>query len=239
MLYLFRKVLIVIWLVISCLVVLPICFILPFRPSNGRRFTKLFSPLSQWILGYEQEVHGIDKVLNLEKGIILASHQDSLDLIVYGGLINDKMVTIGKKQIKWIPFFGQVYWLSDHLLIDRSNRRRAVATIERAVEKIHQKGYVVWIMPEGTRSRGKGLQKFKKGAFHLALQAKLPLYPVVFTSINKALDFNKWNAGKIEVDFLDPIETSKYDADSMEELMSVCYEKMSEAIERLDSRIKG
>ena len=53
-------------------------------------------------------------------------------------------------------------------------------------------------MPEGTRSRGKGLLEFKKGAFHMAINGKVKLVPVIVSSY-KYLDLNKWNSGKIVV----------------------------------------
>ncbi len=64
-----------------------------------------------------------------------------------------------------MPLFGQLYWLSGNILIDRKNRTRAFETMAETARKIKEKCLSVWIFPEGTRSRGRGLLPFKLGHF--------------------------------------------------------------------------
>ena len=61
----------------------------------------------------------------------------------------ENCVSLGKKSLKWIPFFGQLYWLSGNILIDRANRSKAAGTISKSAEKIKQKGLSVWMFPGG------------------------------------------------------------------------------------------
>ena len=81
-------------------------------------------------------------------------------------------MSIGKKSILWMPLFGQIYWLSGNILIDRANRARAFETLAQTAVKIKEKCLSIWIFPEGTRSRGRGLLPFKAGAFHRRLLRK-------------------------------------------------------------------
>lgn len=75
---------------------------------------------------------------------------------------------------------GQV-WLSGAVFIKRRNRKDAVQTMQQVGRDMKRKGVSVWIFPEGTRSntRKVDMLPFKKGAFHLAIQAQVPIIPVV------------------------------------------------------------
>jgi 1-acyl-sn-glycerol-3-phosphate acyltransferase len=59
--------------------------------------------------------------------------------------------------------FGLLYWLTGNLLIDRNNRAKAHGTIAQVVKHIQKRNISVWMFPEGTRSRGRGLLPFKTG----------------------------------------------------------------------------
>ena len=83
-----------------------------------------------------------------------------------------------QKTIGIYSFFGQIYWLSGHLLIDRSNRESAIASIKEVTQIVHKNLLSLWIWPEGTRARDGRLTPFKKGFVHLALDTKLPIVPI-------------------------------------------------------------
>ncbi len=75
-----------------------------------------------------------------------------------------------------MPLFGQLYWLTGNILIDRANRSKAKGTIDQVVNSIKESDVSVWMFPEGTRSRGRGLLPFKTGAFHAAMVQEYQLY---------------------------------------------------------------
>ncbi|MCR9205963.1 MAG: 1-acyl-sn-glycerol-3-phosphate acyltransferase, partial [Halobacteriovoraceae bacterium] len=141
------------------------------------------------------------KVFNREKlksfdgpVVFISNHQDNFDAFIIGGFVPQKTVSIGKKVIKYFPLFGQIYWLSGNILIDRKRKKRALGTMKQAADQMNEKGINVWVMPEGTRSRGKGLQSLKKGAFHLAIQTGYPVVPVSLSNYAQILNLNGMNA---------------------------------------------
>lgn len=79
--------------------------------------------------------------------------------------------------------------LSGTVFIDRSNRKSAIAAFDSAVKEIKRDRKSVWIFPEGTRSYydKPDLLPFKKGAFHLAVQAGVPIVPVVVENYTHVL----------------------------------------------------
>ena len=86
-----------------------------------------------------------------------------------------------KSSLKWVPFLGQFMALSKTVFINRTSRSAALAAFSQAAETMHSEQQSVFIFPEGTRSYANTptLLPFKKGAFHLAVQAQIPIIPVV------------------------------------------------------------
>jgi lysophosphatidate acyltransferase len=79
--------------------------------------------------------------------------------------------------------------LSGTIFIDRTNRRTAVAAFDGAAAEMQKYRQSVFIFPEGTRSyfEQPDLLPFKKGAFHLAVQAKVPIVPVVVANYSHVM----------------------------------------------------
>ena len=86
-----------------------------------------------------------------------------------------------KKSLARVPFLGWFMTLSGTVFIDRKNRETAVRAFDGAAEEMRREAQSVFIFPEGTRSYATGpeLLAFKKGAFHLAVKAGVPVVPVV------------------------------------------------------------
>jgi len=148
-------------------------------------------------MGLKVEVRVPDEVKALGPVVYVANHQSNLDMFTVSAAVQKNTVTVGKKSLKWFPFFGQMYWLTGNILIDRKNTDKAMGTINQTVEKIKEKGYSVWLFPEGTRSKGRGLLRFKTGAFRTALEAGVPVVPVCASNLHGAIQWNRWNNGKI------------------------------------------
>ena len=86
-----------------------------------------------------------------------------------------------KKSLRMAPFLGWFMALSGTVFIDRANRTTAMKAFEGAAAEIKRHRQSVFIFPEGTRSNAEEptLLDFKKGAFHLAIQAGVPIVPIV------------------------------------------------------------
>lgn len=123
--------------------------------------------------------------------IYIANHQNNWDIFTVSSAVTPNVVTVGKKSLAYMPLFGQLYWITGNILIDRANRSKAMGTIEQVVEKIKGRDISVWMFPEGTRSRGRGLLPFKTGAFHAAVGAQVPIIPIVCSTTEGKFKLNR------------------------------------------------
>ena len=94
-----------------------------------------------------------------------------MDIVIAAQIKLKNTVTLGKKEILYFPIFGQWYWLSGNILIKRERKSSIIRSMLRVNKTITKKNRSIVIMPEGTRSKGKGLAKFKTGAFRTAVSA--------------------------------------------------------------------
>ena len=170
--------------------------------------------------------------------IYIANHQNNYDMVTISSMVPEKTVTIGKRSLIWIPFFGLVYWATGNIFINREKRSSAISTMAKVGEIIRQRQISIWMFPEGTRSRGRGLLPFKTGAFHTAISAGVPIIPIVCSTLHKKVDLNRWDNGTVICEELDPIDTSGYNRDNLKELIEHCYQVMQNRIVELDEEIK-
>ena len=112
--------------------------------------------------------------------------------------------------------------LSKTVFIERKSRSQAVAAFDKAAEQMHNNHQSVYIFPEGTRSYydHPDLLPFKKGAFHLAVQAQVPIIPVAIANYSNVLDVKRklFRPGTVPVRVAKPIETkgkTKEDVDAL------------------------
>lgn len=233
MLAIIRLVLVAVFIVLSAIVGLLICLVRPFYAPNVALFSRWYG-WSAWIFGLKVEVRQAPDVVAAMPCVFLANHQNNYDLFTISKALLPGTVTIGKKSLKWIPFFGQLYWLSGNILIDRANKSKAVGTMQGAVDRILQDKVSVWVFPEGTRSYGRGLLPFKTGAFHIAQQAQVPLVPICMSNTSK-VRLNKWNNGRVIIEILSPIPPEQ--GISARELAEKIRQQMAEKIKQLDSEV--
>ncbi|CAO0803557.1 unnamed protein product [Mucor circinelloides] len=116
-----------------------------------------------------------------QAAIYVCNHQTVMDIMFMGNVFPKRTAVVAKKSIRWVPFLGWFMILSKTIFLDRGNRDNAIKQARQAAVDIHRKKMGVWIYPEGTRSNsGKNeLLPFKKGAFYMATQAKVPIIPIV------------------------------------------------------------
>lgn len=112
--------------------------------------------------------------------------------------------------------------LSNTVFIDRANRKSAMAAFDIVAKHMQSERQSVYIFPEGTRSYydKPDMLPFKKGAFHLAVQAQVPIVPIVAANYSNILNIRKriFRAGRIPIKVLPPIETKGLEAKDVDEL---------------------
>jgi 1-acyl-sn-glycerol-3-phosphate acyltransferase len=237
MLYVIRFVLIFIYLCLIGLLGIFVCLLRPFHPDNTRWFGNIYSWGGAAILGIKIRVKNFDSLKNMGPCVYVVNHQDNLDLFVCGRVVPKRTVTIGKKSLKYLPFFGQLYWLAGNLLIDRKNRSRSKQTINLSKQALTTKNTSIWVFAEGTRNRGRNLLPFKKGAFIMAIEAGVPVVPICISSYARKIDLRRWRSCTIEIRVLPPIFTDNLTDGDTDKLSQQCWNQMKETIDAMDKEI--
>ena len=206
----------------------------PFHRNNVHLTAGVLGKISK-LLGLEIEIRIPKSVKDLGPAVYIANHQNSYDIFTISGAVQKNTVSVGKKSLKWIPFFGQMYWLTGNILIDRKNSNKALNTIALTAKKIQEKQLSVWLFPEGTRSYGGGLLPFKTGAFRTAIQAEVPLVPVCASNTHNTINLNRWNNGKMIIEFLEPIALNSDGTESIREITNNVHSIMKDKINQLSA----
>lgn len=212
------------------------CLLRPFHRNNTSLFSHLFGAMHR-VIGVQLEIRVPAQVRDQGPFVYVANHQNSWDLFTLSRSLPPGTVSVGKKSLKWIPFFGQLYWLAGNILIDRKNSSKAYGTITTTIEAINKKKLSIWLFPEGTRSYGRGLLPFKTGAFHSAIGAQVPLVPVCMSTTHGQIKLNRWHNGKIIIEMLEPIATDGFNRDTIRTLMATTHDAMLTTINRLDAEV--
>lgn len=135
--------------------------------------------------------------------VIIGNHQSELDVLLLGTIFPPYTSVTAKSSLKRVPFLGWFMALSGTVFIDRGNRADALKAFQGAAEEMQRERQNVFIFPEGTRSYANGpeLGPFKKGAFHLAVQAGVDIVPVVAGNYSGVLNVGgrRFRAGTIPV----------------------------------------
>jgi 1-acyl-sn-glycerol-3-phosphate acyltransferase len=147
-----------------------------------------------WVAGSNVTVHGGETMRSDRPVIYVSNHTSALDIFIGIWLAPVGTVGVAKKEVVYYPFFGQLYWLSGHLRIDRGDTGKAVAAMKDLVKIVRAFKLSIWMWPEGTRSRDGRLQPMKKGIYHLAVATGLPVVPVVVQGAHHV-----WEKGSMRV----------------------------------------
>lgn len=233
MLKIVRFPIILFWVALSAFWGMVVGFCRPFNPRNISSMSRVLQ-LGKIIMGVKIEMRNRASMDQYRPCVFISNHQDNFDIFPGAYAIPDRTVSIGKRSIIYIPFFGIFYWLSGNILINRKNKRSAFDTMDDAAKAIKSQNLSVWIMPEGTRSRGRGLLPFKKGPFITAIKAGVPIVPVAISNYVGKLDFNKWDAGKIIIEVLPGISTEGKTMNDALALKDEAHAVLSAALKRLD-----
>ncbi|NLQ18869.1 1-acylglycerol-3-phosphate O-acyltransferase [Marinomonas sp. M1K-6] len=236
MLFLIRMALLL-WLIVGVtLCGIVFCLLTLWSKNRVYYISRVFAQVGP-LFGLSVEVRVAALAKAVPQAVYVANHQNNFDLFTLAKIVPKGVVTVGKTSLRWIPFFGALYWASGNILINRDNRQQAIATIEQVVASMKKTGLSIWMFPEGTRSRGRGWLPFKRGAFHAALQAGVPIIPVVCSSTHGQVNLNRWDNGKVLVEMLPPIDTAGLLEIDVVALMKQCEQQMHDTQQRLDNEL--
>ncbi|TLG03027.1 1-acylglycerol-3-phosphate O-acyltransferase [Nocardia cyriacigeorgica] len=166
--------------------------------------------------GVRLRVTGARNARSPRPAVFVFNHQSQYDVIIVPAVLGGGVTGIGKKELTKNPVFGPLMRFVGVTFIDRADTARAKASLEPVVHTLRD-GLSIAVAPEGTRSFTPEVGPFKKGAFHIAIQAGVPVIPVVIRNAGEVSwrDSMVVRPGVVDVAVLDPIDVSGWDPANM------------------------
>lgn len=150
--------------------------------------------------------------------VFAANHQSAFDILVVYGYLPYIFKWLLKAELKKVPFLGQACQAAGHIFVERSNPIAAKQSMQKAVEQL-KNGISVVIFPEGTRTKTGKLGKFKRGAFLLAMELKLPIVPITIKGSYERVKGLRTFPGTIEMIIHPPVDVTTYAMDESSALL--------------------
>jgi 1-acyl-sn-glycerol-3-phosphate acyltransferase len=178
-------------------------------------------------------VNGLSNVDPSKSYIYMCNHQSNFDIPVLLGCLPVQFRWLAKAELFKIPMFGRGMRSAGYISIDRFNRQSAFESISEAAKKIRG-GVSVMIFPEGTRSIDGKIRPFKKGGFVLALDARVPIIPVVLHGTRAIMPKGeiRINPGHVVMDILPPVDTTGYTRKTKDQLIEQVRNIICDAFEK-------
>jgi len=166
-------------------------------------------------------VHGLEHAPPDESFVVMSNHQSLYDIPVLFQALRRRIRMVTKRELFRVPVWGRAMRVAGFIEVDRDNHERALESLRRAADAI-ESGTDIWISPEGTRSRDGSLQPFRKGGFHLALDAGVRILPVSIDGTRRVLvagDYTVHPGASVVVTVHPPVDCRQYSASDLELLM--------------------
>ena len=161
-------------------------------------------------------VSGAGHLWAARPAVFVFNHASKIDTIVMAKLLRQDFTGVAKAEAKNVPMFGQLFQIAGIALIDRADAGAARAKMSPLVDQLRD-GVSVAVSPEGTRTTTPRMAPFKKGPFHIAHQAGVPVVPIVFRGIDRV----QWRgaqvvrAGTVEAVVLPAVPTDDWTTETM------------------------
>ncbi|XP_042768451.1 1-acyl-sn-glycerol-3-phosphate acyltransferase beta isoform X1 [Panthera leo] len=182
----------------------------------------------KYMFGLRFDIKGRQKLEVDHPCVIISNHQSILDMMGLMEALPKRCVQIAKRELLFMGPVGLIMYLGGVFFINRQRSRTAMTVMADVGERMVRENLKVWVYPEGTRNDNGDLLPFKKGAFYLAIQAQVPIIPVVYSSFSSFYDYKTkfFTSGTIRVEVLDAVPTSGLTVADVPKLMDSCHQAM-------------
>jgi 1-acyl-sn-glycerol-3-phosphate acyltransferase len=217
-------------------VIAPLQIVAHFFEPSARTFKRWAARWGRWTLrGFGVRTRLTDRTQGrvAQPCVFVANHQNMLDIFALAAEVPYPFGFIAKAELQRYPFLGIALRHSASILIDRTTPRRSVRSLQEAARRIRE-GHSVLVYPEGSRSYAPEMGAFRKGAFRLAVEAGVPVVPVVARDGWCLADERRRVArsGSMEIVMGAPLATEDLARSDLPALMQRTRRRMEDMLER-------
>jgi 1-acyl-sn-glycerol-3-phosphate acyltransferase len=218
-----KTVFLIVWVVLETfvlgLVAIALAFVLR-KEDPVHKVAAFWAKLILFASRTRVTVNGLSNIDASKSYIYMCNHQSNFDIPVLLAHLPVQFRWLAKAELFKIPIFSRGMRSAGYISIDRSNQASAFKSISEAARRIKD-GVSVMIFPEGTRSRDGKIRPFKKGGFVLAVDAGVPIIPIVLHGTRSLMPKGQLRiySGHVMMDIEKPIETSDYTRETKDELI--------------------
>jgi 1-acyl-sn-glycerol-3-phosphate acyltransferase len=216
---------------VACALPATVVSLLHRRSHATLRAARVWARVMLAAVGARVEYVDLDNCYARLPCVYVANHQSAVDIWALLRVVPPETLFVAKRSLFRIPLLGWAMASGGFVAIDRENRHRALVSLRAAAARIRA-GRPVVLFPEGTRSREGRLMPFKRGPFHLALEAGVPLVPVAIQGSGRVLPPGGFRVrpGPVRVQFLPALELTEHPADDTGALLRRVQEAIAGAL---------
>lgn len=207
------------------LTLITVFLVIVFSPIFGNKYwgyypPKWWSKLTCWVALCNVKSKGHGKLNPKQSYVFIANHQGAFDIFLVYGFLGQNIKWVQKQSLRNIPFVGLASERAGHVFVDNSSAAARANTIKKAKQQIRN-GVSMMLFPEGSRTKTGKLDRFKRGAYQIAVDMKLPIVPLTLNGPYDVLsiDSKLIRPGKLELIIHDPIPTENLTYDDIPSLI--------------------
>lgn len=172
---------IVVWPIMVVLTLFTAVFTMIFVPFRNAEFVhrvqQFWSRSFYRLMFLPVTVEGLEHIQPGQSYVFVSNHQSMFDVWLIYGWLPVIFKWLMKAELRKVPFVGIACKAAGHIFVDRKNPKAAMESMEN-IKKQLKDGVCTVIFPEGTRTKDGQVGRFKRGAFQIALDLKLPIIPI-------------------------------------------------------------
>ena len=193
----------------------------------------LWSRFMCWIMLLPVKVEGRELLDKKQSYVFVANHQGPYDIFLVYGYLGRSFRWMMKKSLRNIPLVGKACESAGHIMVDKSGPKAIHRTYEQA-EQVLKHGVSLVVFPEGARSFTGHMAKFRRGAFQLADELRLPVVPVTIDGSfdvlprQKGINFVTWHRLRLVIHA--PIVSEEQGSEAVQKTLEQSYETIMQAL---------
>lgn len=209
-----------VWSILLAVLTPPIALLMMVVPKRHKLpMAQFFVHACFGLVGIKVVGRNVEQVDWTKDQIIMGNHESLLDHFALALLVRRHVIGVEKQESHKLPFYGPLAKAWGNIPIDRKDPLKAREAIAIAVERL-KSGDAIVILPEGTRARDGKLAPFKKGGFHMAIDAGADIQTFTINGAYELSPGAAWRVrpGTIEIVFGEAIPTAGYSKDDIDAL---------------------